>query len=162
MGQLTEMAESVGALLKQRGETVAVSESSSGGLVAAALLSVSGASAYFMGGAVVYTHPAREVLLEINFDDHPGVRSSSEPYAKLAAAAIRGRLSTVWGLSETGAAGPRGNRYGDKAGHTCIAVSGPVERCMTLETGDGDREANMWIFAKQALAELEAALKEAG
>lgn len=162
MTVLSSMAAEVGALLKARGETVAVSESSSGGMVSAALLSIPGASAWFMGGGVIYTHRARETLLEIDFDDHPGVRSSSEPYAELAAQAIRRRLDTVWGIAETGAAGPTGNRYGDAAGHSCIAVAGPVNRVMTLETGLADREENMWLFARQTLQFLEQALRDAG
>lgn len=162
MTVLSSMAAEAGALLRTRGETVAVSESSSGGIVSAALLSIPGASAWFMGGGVIYTHRARETLLEIDFDDHPGVRSSSEPYAELAAQAIRRRLDTVWGIAETGAAGPTGNRYGDAAGHSCIAVAGPVNRVMTLETGLADREENMWLFARQTLQFLEQALRDAG
>ncbi len=162
MTVLASMASEVGALLRTRGETVAVSESSSGGIVSAALLSIPGASAWFMGGGVIYTHRARETLLEIDFDDHPGVRSSSEPYAELAAQAIRRRLGTVWGIAETGAAGPTGNRYGDAAGHSCIAVAGPVNRVMTLETGLANREENMWLFARQTLQFLEQALRDAG
>lgn len=161
MRSLSSLGEKVGALLKERGETVAVSESSTGGLVSAALLAVPGASAYFIGGGVIYTHPARRALLGVRLRDHPGVRSSSEPYAAIAAAAIREKLETTWGLAETGAAGPTGNRYGDSAGHTCIAVAGPVERLFTLETGSPDREANMWDFAAAALGQLEAALLEA-
>ncbi len=162
MPDLFPMAESIGALLKERGETVAVSESSTGGLVAAALLAVPGASAYFVGGGVVYTQTSRDVLLHINLDDHPGVRSSSEPYALLAATAIRDRLGTTWGLSETGASGPTGNRYGDAAGHTCIAVTGPVEHVETLETGLDDREANMWRFAQHTLEVFERTVRSAG
>ena len=162
MAELLTMAESVGALLKERGETVAVSESSSGGLVAAALLSVPGASAYFMGGGVIYTQTAREVLLGVDLAGHPGVRSSSEPYALLGASAIRERLGTTWGLAETGAAGPTGNGYGDAAGHTCIAVTGPAEHTETLETGIADREANMWRFARRTLEVFERVLREAG
>ena len=160
MQSLKSMAEAVGALLKERGETVAVSESSSGGLASAALLAIPGASAYFMGGGVIYTHKAREVLLEISFDDHPGVRSSSEPYAKLAAETVRARLDTVWGVAETGASGPTGNRYGDAAGHSCIAVVGPSEAVITLETGKRDREANMWVFAEKTLEVFEAELRK--
>jgi nicotinamide-nucleotide amidase len=161
MTELTPLAAAVGALLKARKETVAVSESSTGGLVAAALLSVPGASAYFMGGAVTYTHPARGVFLGISLDDYPGVRSSSEPYALIAAAAARRQLNTTWGLAETGAAGPTGNRYGDDAGHSCFAVTGPIERAMTLETGSAAREANMWAFADACLRFFEKALREA-
>ena len=161
MKKLTTLAETVGQLLIERKQTLAVSESSSGGLISAALLSISGASTYFMGGGVIYTHRARQILLEIDFEDHPGVRSSSEPYALLAANTVRGRLGTYWGLSETGAAGLRGNRYGDVAGHSCIAVSGPVEKVITLETGLSDREENMWLFAEKSLQTLEQAILQA-
>ena len=159
---LTIMAQTVGSLLIKRKETVAVSESSSGGLISAALLSIPGASSYFMGGGVVYTSKARGVLLDIDFENYPGVRSSSEPYAVLAANAIRDRLGTDWGLAETGAAGPTGNRYGDAAGHTCIAVTGSNQSIHTLETASINREENMWKFAETSLKILEKAiLKEA-
>ena len=161
MKKLTTLAKTVGQLLIERKQTLAVSESSSGGLISAALLSISGASTYFMGGGVIYTHRARQILLEIDFEDYPGVRSSSEPYALLAANTVRERLGTYWGLSETGAAGPTGNRYGDVAGHSCIAVSGPVEKVITLETGLSDREENMWLFAEKSLQTLEQAILEA-
>jgi nicotinamide-nucleotide amidase len=161
MKSLTSMAGAVGALLKERGDTVAVSESSTGGLVSASLLAVPGASAYFVGGGAVYTATARAGLLGINMDDHPGMRASTEPYASLAAKSIRDRLGTVWGLSETGAAGPTGNRYGDDAGHTCIAVVGPVEFSTTLETGKADREENMWAFAEETLRVFEEVLRGA-
>jgi nicotinamide-nucleotide amidase len=155
MSTLLPMAEAVAALLKQRRETVAVSESSTGGLICAALLAVPGASAYFIGGGVVYTHKAREVLLEQRLEDHPGMRASTEAYARLCASAVRERLGTTWGLGETGATGPSGNRYGDAPGHSCIAVVGPRRRSLTLETGQSEREANMWSFAREALALLE-------
>ncbi len=162
MNELNDLAEKVGVLLKERGETVSVSESSSGGLVSAALLSVPGASAYFMGGAVIYTGIARDELLGVDIDAHPGMRSASEPYAVLCASAARERLGTTWGLSETGAAGPTGNRYGDDSGHTCVAVSGPVELTETLETALTDRTKNMDLFAKKALELLQKALGQAG
>jgi len=158
--KLQELANTVGALLKERGETVAVAESSSGGLVSAALLAVPGASAYFMGGSVVYTSPARELFLGIDFYDYPGMRSASEPYAALLAKTSREELETTWGISETGAAGPTGNRYGDAAGHTCVAVSnGSSELTATLETGSNDREANMQTFAITTLELLQKALE---
>jgi nicotinamide-nucleotide amidase len=152
---LLPLAERVGDLLKQRGETVAVAESSAGGLLAAALLSVPGASAYFLGGAVVYTRQAREVLLNISDDAVKGMRSASEPYALLLARTTRDRFSANWGVAETGAAGPAGNRYGDKAGHTCLAVAGLTETVITLETGKAGRVANMRLFAAAALELLQ-------
>ena len=160
MADLNSMAASLGALLKQRQQTVGVSESSAGGLISASLVSIPGASAYYVGGAVIYTHTARQGLLMIPDDAMAGIRASSEPYALLNARTVRESLGTTWGLSETGASGPTGNRYGDAAGHACIAVAGPIERVMTLETGESDREANMWTFAKAALELLERCVKE--
>jgi nicotinamide-nucleotide amidase len=158
MNELDALARSISSLLKERKETIAVAESSAGGLISAALLAVPGASAYFLGGGVIYTQAARRGLLRVPDDAVKGIRSSSEPYALLKARTIRELLGATWGLSETGATGPTGNRYGDAAGHACIAVAGPVERAITLETGHGDREKNMWAFAKGALELLETSL----
>ncbi len=150
MKDLTEDTRAIAEILKARGETVAVAETSAGGLVSAQLLAVPGASAYFIGGGVLYTMDAREALAGITDADMTGMRSSSEPFAELLASTLRERLGATWGLAETGAAGPSGNRYGDDAGHTCVAVAGPVSRVRTLETGDSDRNANMWRFAEEA------------
>src|SRR6202795_1336789 len=151
MQDLLSAAQKLGALLKDRHETVAVAESSTGGLISAALLSVPGASAYFLGGAVVYTRDARRLLMDIPDEAMKGIRSASEPYAKLLASQVRQRFATDWGLSETGATGPTGNRYGDAAGHSCMAVAGPAQSVFTLETGSNDRQANMQMFASTAL-----------
>jgi PncC family amidohydrolase len=161
MDHLLTPAAATGARLRARGETVAVSESSTGGLLSAVLLAQGGASAYFLGGAVVYTLPARTGLLGITPEDMSGMRSASEPYALLAAQRIRAKLGAVWGLAETGAAGPSGNRYGDAAGHCCIAVTGPVEMVRTIETGSPDRVANMRVFAAAALTLLDEAIAAA-
>jgi PncC family amidohydrolase len=160
MESLKELAAAVAGRLKERGETIAVAESSTGGLISAALLAVPGASAYFLGGAVVYTRQARTALLGIPDEaiKERKIRSASEPYAQLAAAAVRERHGATWGLAETGATGPSGNRYGDPAGHACIAVAGPAERVVTVRTGSADREANMRAFARRALEELAVAL----
>jgi PncC family amidohydrolase len=151
MQSLLPIAEKIAARLIERKESVAVAESSTGGLIAAALLAVPGASAYFVGGAVVYTKTSRAALLGIAEADMKGLRPSTEDYAKLLAARMRAKNMTAWALGETGATGPSGNRYGDAAGHTCIAVAGPVERAITLETGSADRQANMNAFAIRAL-----------
>ncbi|RTM15119.1 MAG: CinA family protein [Bradyrhizobiaceae bacterium] len=151
MKELVGIAEQVAARLIARNQTIAVAESSAGGLIAASLLAVPGASAYFLGGAVVYTRDARRVLMDISDEGMKGFRSSSEPYAQLLADRMRTRFGSDWGLSETGAAGPTGNRYGDAAGHSCMAVSGLAMEVMTLETGSGDRLANMQVFAAAAM-----------
>ena len=151
MKELVAIAEQIAAKLIERHETIAVAESSTGGLISAALLAVPGASAYFLGGGVIYTRDARRILMDIPDEAMKGIRSASEPYAKLLASQIKQRFSTNWGLSETGATGPTGNRYGDAAGHSCMAVAGPQAQVITLETGSNDRLANMQVFASTAL-----------
>ena len=151
----------VGDKLAARGETLAVAESSAGGLVSAALLSRAGASAYYFGGVVLYTRRSRRLLTELSSDDTVGMRSSSPPYAQLLARHQRTRFKASWGLAETGAAGPTGNTYGDPAGHTCLAVDGPVQRERMLRTGSSDRVGNMLAFALAALQLLEEALDAA-
>lgn len=160
-GSLNSLGATVGELLKARKETIAVSESSAGGLINAALVAVPGASAYYLGGTVVYTAKGRIALLGLGKEAVAGMRSASEPYARLLAQTVRANLATTWGLSETGASGPSGNRYGDAPGHACIAVSGPVEAVATVETGSAEREANMWTFARRALELLETCLRKA-
>ena len=134
----TRMAGEIGQLLKDKGQTVAVSETSAGGLVSAALLAVPGASAYYMGGGVLYTYDSRSILLGLPEDAFEGMRPSTEPYAAKLAAAIKDRLGSTWGVSETG----------------------PVEEVMTLETGSADREANMWAFAEATLGQLKEAIEK--
>lgn len=151
MQTLLPLATKIAARLKERRETIAVSESSAGGLISAALLAVPGASAYFLGGAVVYTRQARAALLGIEMEHMAGIRPATEPYAALLATTVQARFGATWGLSETGATGPTGNSYGDAAGHACIGVAGPVAATLTIETGAADREANMRAFAAAAL-----------
>ncbi|MDO9222812.1 MAG: CinA family protein [Caulobacter sp.] len=159
MQTLIPIAARIGARLVERGESVAVSESSSGGLISAALLAVPRASVWYQGASVTYTPNVARGLLGITRETMPaGIRSSSEPYALFMAGVIREKLRGTWGLCETGAAGPTGNPYGDAAGHTCVGIVGPVEASFTLETGDSDRLANMLAFARFALERFEAQL----
>ncbi len=158
MDQLLPIARRIAARLTERGEKIAIAESSTGGLISASLLALPGASAYFLGGAVVYTMTARTALLGITDADMQGMRAATEAYAALAARRIRESHGATWGLAETGATGPTGNRYGDPPGHSCMAVIGPRELTTTLLTGMADREKNMYFFATRALELLEEAL----
>ena len=160
METLIPIAQQIANTLKARGETVAISESSAGGLISAALLAVPGASTYYRGGGVIYTPKAFKHLLGLTREDIGDMRSSTEPYARLLANTIRGKLAADWGLCETGASRPTGNGYGDAPGHTCIAVVGPnrFEISTTLETGLSDRPENMRLFAKETLEVFLAAL----
>src|SRR5712692_11379873 len=132
---LMARAERIAVRLKARRETIAVAESSTGGLISAALLGVAGASSYFLGGAVVYTQAARRALLDIPDSAMAGIRASTEAYALLLARTARTRFAASWAVAETGATGPTGNRYGDAAGHSCLAVVGTSERAIRLENG---------------------------
>src|SRR5262252_4155577 len=158
MQDLIPRAEKIAAALKSRRETIVVAESSTGGLISAALLALPGASAYFLGGAVVYAQTARRALLDLGDLAALGMRASTVPYARLLAQTARQRFGASWALAESGATGPTGNRYGDAAGHCCLALAGPIERVLTLETGSGDRVANMRAFAAAGLDLLFEAL----
>jgi PncC family amidohydrolase len=161
MEALLPLAGTVAQRLIARRETIAVAESSTGGLIAAALLAVPGASAYFLGGAVVYTKASRAALLGIGDAEMAGLRPATEAYARLLARRVAERHGAIWGVGETGATGPTGNRYGDPAGHSCIAVTGPLARAVTLRTGRAERLANMEAFAKAALDLLVEAIPAA-
>jgi PncC family amidohydrolase len=159
---LLPQAERIAAILKARKETLSVAESSTAGMVSAALLAIPGASAYFIGGAVVYTRQSRTELLrvtEAEFAGLTGITPSTEPYALLFARKIKERLGTTWAIGETGTAGPTGSRYGHAAGHSCVGVIGPGgERAITVETGKDDRVDNMRVFSLAALDLLEKCL----
>src|SRR6185503_18592781 len=151
MQDLVDLAEKIAAVLTSRRQTIAIAESSTGGLISAALIAVPGASAYFLGGAVVYTRQSRRLLLDIPDAALEGMRPSTEPYALLMARTAQKQFSSTWALAETGATGPTGNRYGDSAGHSCIALAGLAEQAMTLETGKSERLENMRAFTAAAL-----------
>ncbi|MSP68586.1 MAG: CinA family protein [Alphaproteobacteria bacterium] len=161
METLTRQAAVVGALLKARGETIAIAESSAGGLISAALLAVPGASAYYRAGAVIYTADARRLLLDLDDAALAGIRSCTAAFADLLARRVREKIGTTWGLGETGATGPTGNRYGDPAGTAFLAVAGPVTRAEAIATGSVMREENMWHILSRAFILLEAALRAA-
>jgi len=155
---LIPLAETIAARLKARRESIAIAESSTGGLISAALLALPGASAYFLGGAVAYTRQAKILMLGLDETALAKFRPATEPHALLLARGAPARFVASWGLAETGATGPTGNRYGDPAGHTCLAVAGAVERAITLQTGTAERLANMHTFAAAALRLLAEAI----
>ncbi|WP_041942960.1 CinA family protein [Variovorax paradoxus] len=156
---LAVLAARVGATLRERRQTVAVAESSAGGLVSAALLAIPGASAFFLGGAVVYSRRAGKALLGLTREDIGDMRGETEPYARFIAARIRESHRATWGICESGAAGPSGSPYGDAPGHVCVAVAGAVTVSRTIENGTTDRPANMALFARQLLALFDETLQ---
>lgn len=158
MKDLLPRAQRAVALLTARKQSIAIAESSAGGLINAALLAVPGASACCCGGVVAYTYDLRRAMLGIGDDEMRGITPSTEAYALLTARRIRDKVASDWALAETGAAGPTGSRYGFPAGHACFAVAGAIERAVTLETGSSDRVANMHAFAAAALDLLVAVM----
>ncbi len=161
MSEIAALATKIAKLLSERKHTISVAESSSGGLISAALLAVPGASSYFSGGAVVYTGEAKRIFVGLDKTTSDSYRPATQRHAIDLARCARDTLEATWGLGETGAAGPTGNRYGDPPGHTCIAVAGPIDLSTTIETGQSDRESNMNAFAVAALRLMEKALVEA-
>jgi PncC family amidohydrolase len=156
---LAELAARVGATLKERRQTVAVAESAAGGLISAALLAIPGASAYFLGGAVIYTRRAGRAFLGLTATELTGMRGETEPYAQLIANRIRDNLGATWGICESGAAGPNGSPYGDLPGHVCIAVAGAAAKVRTIETAEADRATNMDLFGRHLLLMFDAMLR---
>jgi len=160
MKSLNAMAEPVAELLRQRGETIVVAETSTGGLLSAALLAVPGASAYYVGGSVLYTYESRKLLLGIRRDDVEGLQPMSEAMVMAFARKAQAQFDATWAIAEHGIAGPTGVAYGD-AGTSVIGVAGPAPTAALLATGSTDREANMWRFAEHAFAVLLQALTAA-
>ena len=158
MERLLPIANRIATLLKARNETIAVAESSAGGLISAALLAVPGASAYFVGGGVVYTRHALMAFTRIPEASLRSLQPGTEAAALARARLIREHLSATWGISESGTAGPTGSRYGFPPGHSSIAVSGAQEAAKIVTTGSDDRLANMWAFASATLELLEQTL----
>src|SRR5579885_558153 len=158
MRSLIPIAERIGAELKKRHQTIAIAESSAAGLVAASLLSIPGASAYFLGSAVFYTRRSLAGFLGLGDADFAAMRGLTDSTALLLARAVRDRLGSSWAIAEIGAAGPTGSRYGDPAGTSCVAIAGDVERAEVIRTGTSDRAVNMESFARAALDLLEKTL----
>ena len=132
-------------------QTISVAESSTGGLISAALLAVPGASAYYGGGAIIYTMRARRKLLDLSKDQLNSQTPLTEAYVTLCAEQIKTELKTTWGLAELGATGPAGTPYGHPPGIAVLALVGPVNLTAKIETGHGDREKNMEVFKTAAL-----------
>jgi nicotinamide-nucleotide amidase len=159
-GGAAAVALEIATSLTADGETLAVAESASGGLIAAALVAVPGASAWFAGGAVAYNAAAKERWLGLtagSFAPH-GVVSRSG--AEAMAAAVRLTLGTTWGLAEVGIAGPQTGRRSRKgSGLSYVAVGGPRDAWEEIVTGRDDRAFNQGAFALAALVLLRDVLR---
>ena len=158
--ELNPQAVRIAGLLRERDEKVAVADGATGGLIAASLLTVPGALEFFVGGGVVYSFRARDVLFGQPRDAYKGMRGASEGYALLQARSIRANFGAEWGLAESGSVGRSKHPSGAAAGQSCAAVSGPDDEWAQItETLSDDRIANMWAFTAAALKFFEERLK---
>ena len=153
-----DLLKSIAEKLKSKGQTISVSESSTGGLVSAALLSVPGASAYFKGGSVIYTLASRRIFLGLSKSDIEGLEPMTEKMAIKFADKTRAVLDSDWAIAELGIAGPTGSPYGIGPGNSVVAIAGPENSSIKIETGVSDREKNMQAFTEQALQLLNETL----
>ena len=157
----TTLTEEIAELLIARAEEVAVAESSAGGLISAALLSVPGASRYYSGGGVVYTLASRTQLAGVSPEAYANYRGTTPEMLADLLESMRERLGSDWCVGESGLAGPGAGRNGAPAGRVAIGVTGPVTRTELLETGIDDRAANMVEFTTRSLRLLRDAIVEA-
>ena len=135
---LTHMAEEVAELLRRRGDTIVVAETSTGGLISSALLAVPGASAYYKGGSVLYTYESRKKLLGIKGQDVEGLAPMSEAMVMAFAQKAQAQFASTWAIAELGIAGPTGVAYGE-AGSSVIGIAGPNPVSALLNTGSSER-----------------------
>ena len=150
----------IGDRLSRSRATVSVAESSTGGLICANLLSVPGASRFFIGGSVVYTRESRREFLTLDKEKLKGLQPLTPEIVQVIADSARETLGTTWGIAELGATGPAGSPYGGRAGISVIGISGPISRAIKFETGSDDRAENMLAFTKAALELFHAVLSE--
>jgi nicotinamide-nucleotide amidase len=155
------LTEEIATLLTDRGETIAVAESTTGGLVSAALLSIAGASRYYRGGGVLYTLDSRVALAGMDRALYANYQGTTPEMLAQLAEATRVKLDATWAIAESGLAGPTSGRSGAPPGRTTIAVAGPLERSTRIETGLSDRGDNMAAFTSHTLRFLRDTLLEA-
>ena len=162
--ELHPQALRIAAMLRARGESVAVADGATGGLIAASLLTVPGALDFFVGGGVVYSFRARDVLFALPREAYAGMRGASAEYALLQARAIRDNFGADWGLAESGSVGGSSHPSGAPAGTSVAAIAAPGGLTVTclIETGSDDRIANMAAFTRNALEAFADALSAAG
>ena len=155
------LALEIAGVLTGRSETVAVAESTTGGLVSAALLWVAGASRYYRGGGVLYTLDSRIALAGMSPDLYANYQGTTPEILAALAEAMRARLSATWAIAESGLAGPTAGRSGVAPGRTTIALAGPIARTIRIETGLADRGENMATFTTHTLRFFRDMLLEA-
>ena len=144
--------------LRRRKLTVAAAESCTGGLLAAVLTAHGGSSAYFKGGAVVYSNEAKTILADVPADLIHGHGAVSSVVAGALARGARARLGAEIGLGITGIAGPGGATPGKKVGLTYVAVDSDEHSVVKKYQWPYDREGNRLASVGAALDLLEKAI----
>lgn len=156
------LAAAIGELLVARGEKLAVSETTAGGLVSARLLSVPGASRWYDGGIIPYAGAHRWTQLGIDVEIARQHGAVSGPWVAATAEGLRRALGCAWAVAESGIAGPQGSRRSPKpVGTVVIAVAGPAGTAVREYLFPGSRVEVMMQIAEQALRDLQAALQAA-
>jgi PncC family amidohydrolase len=148
------IAETVGRLLTARGQTLALAESCTGGLIGHLITEVPGSSAYFLGSAVTYAYQAKELLLGVSHETIATHGVVSEPVARAMASGVRRVLGADIGVAVTGIAGPGGATPNKPVGLTFVALSAPGYAICRRFVWSGDRSGNKLSSALAALGML--------
>ena len=144
----------IGQMLLARGETLAVAESATSGLLAERITQVAGSSKYFVGGFLTYSSGAKHKLVGVAADANP----VSEETARQMAEGARQRLGTTWALSITGEAGPE-SATGAPVGTVFVGIAGPDDTVVKRLSLFGDRSRIRTMAAQSALDALRLKLR---
>jgi nicotinamide-nucleotide amidase len=157
----------VGDALRRRGDTVAVAESLTGGLVGSRLTDVPGSSDYFDRAVVAYSNDAKREALAVSRETLDAHGAVSAPVAREMAQGVRDTADTTWGVSTTGIAGPTGGTAEKPVGLVFVGVAhaapwGTDASFARAEryVFDGDRADVKRRSATAALSDLLSAVEE--
>ena len=150
----------VGRLLKQRGLTLAVAESCTGGLIGHRITDVPGSSAYYQGSITAYSYDVKELVLHVQHDTLYNYGAVSEQTAREMAQGVRRAFRADVGLSVTGIAGPGGGMPGKPVGLVYVALAAPDGEWVERHVWSGNRWENKARSAEAALDLLRRYLEE--
>ncbi len=156
------LATVVGRLLRARGQTLAVAESCTGGLLGELITAIPGSSAYFVGGILAYANPVKQQLLGISAQDLETYGAVSQPVAAQMAQGVQALLNSDWSLSITGIAGPDGGTPDKPVGLVYIGLRDPAGQISVSQQTFGHRRGRdgiRWASAQTALDLLRRRLK---
>jgi nicotinamide-nucleotide amidase len=149
------LASVVGDLLRASGETLSVAESCTGGLLGQMLTEISGSSDYFWGGVISYDNSVKEGLLGVKAEDLEKWGAVSDTVAEQMALGVKTRLSTTWGLSITGIAGPTGGTETKPVGLVYLGLAGPKNEVKSFKYQFGTMRNRSFIRHLSACTALD-------